>query len=277
MTIKMRTIYITLANAALTASLLCVITSCEKELDFKYHDIDPLTVIEGELTPGGIKVGITMTTPMDEPMDRSHLTDAEVILSDLTADTSHTLHPDAEGYFTADVTGITGHDYRLTVHRDGCTYLATTSMYGAVEITALEFKWVKMPYDDVAILKCSFTDNPDIDGQCYWLRLLRNGETYQWGVADDRVADGGMISAITMTTRRNPEDDDYDTVLVDGDVVTFTVCPVSRPMYEYIEALTNGANGTGMFDGDLCLGYFMATSPASRTIVFHPDEIDYFK
>lgn len=49
--------------------LMAAMTSCEKELDFKYHDIAPLTVIEGELTPDGAKVGITLTTPMAEPMD----------------------------------------------------------------------------------------------------------------------------------------------------------------------------------------------------------------
>lgn len=74
--------------------------SCEKELDFKYNDIEPLTVIEAEITPDGAKVGITLTTPMDEPMDRSHLTDAVVTLTDLTDGTVYDLSVDAEGFFT---------------------------------------------------------------------------------------------------------------------------------------------------------------------------------
>ncbi|MDE5750269.1 MAG: hypothetical protein K2H87_05825, partial [Duncaniella sp.] len=60
--------------------LMALLTSCEKELDIRYHDIDPLTVIEAELTPDGARVGITMTTPMDEPMDLTRLTDATVTL-----------------------------------------------------------------------------------------------------------------------------------------------------------------------------------------------------
>ncbi|MDE5785501.1 MAG: DUF4249 domain-containing protein [Duncaniella sp.] len=92
-----------------------VVAGCEKELDFKYNEIDPITVIEGELTPDGISVGITMTIPMNEPMDLTRLTDATVSLHDLTAGEQVTLRPDNDGYFTGAVSGIYGHDYRLTV------------------------------------------------------------------------------------------------------------------------------------------------------------------
>ena len=35
----------------LMMTIVCaVLSSCEKELDFKYHEIDPLLVIEGSLT-----------------------------------------------------------------------------------------------------------------------------------------------------------------------------------------------------------------------------------
>ena len=40
---------------------MAVLVSCEKELDISYHNIDPLPVIEAELTPDGARVGITMT------------------------------------------------------------------------------------------------------------------------------------------------------------------------------------------------------------------------
>ena len=73
-----------LHNILLSIGLMAVLVSCEKELDISYHNIDPLPVIEAELTPDGARVGITMTTPMGEPMDRTRLTDAVVTLTDLT-------------------------------------------------------------------------------------------------------------------------------------------------------------------------------------------------
>ncbi|MDE6403110.1 MAG: hypothetical protein K2K86_04800, partial [Muribaculaceae bacterium] len=54
--------------------------ACEKELDIRYKEIEPITVIEGQLTLQGSNVRITMTTPMGEPMDSTLLTDATVTL-----------------------------------------------------------------------------------------------------------------------------------------------------------------------------------------------------
>lgn len=93
-------------NQILAAILMTGLTGCEKELDFKYHDIDPIVVIEGELTPEGAKVGITMTTPMDEPMDRTHLTDATVRIEDITEGITYDLSVDEEGFFRNPTPGI---------------------------------------------------------------------------------------------------------------------------------------------------------------------------
>lgn len=255
--------------------LLVLAVSCEKELDFKYRYIEPITVIEGLLTPEGIEVAVTLTTPMGEPMDRTHLTDAAVTLLDLTDGSTVTLNPDAEGYYADSRPGVTGHEYRLTVERDGCRYEAVTTMYPPTEIVSLDFNWIKMPYDQVAVLQGKFLDT-DIDGQCYWVQLLRNGESYQWLEVDNRGSIDGVYSFLTMTSRRDTDEEDDDEVLYDGDIMTCRVSPVSRAMYDYLGALQIGSNGPAMFSGDMCLGYFMATSPVSRSIVFHPDEIsDY--
>ena len=42
-----------LYNILLSIGLMAVLVSCEKELDISYHNIDPLPVIEAELTPDG--------------------------------------------------------------------------------------------------------------------------------------------------------------------------------------------------------------------------------
>lgn len=261
---------------SLCALTVCV-TSCEKELDFKYHDIDPITVIEGELTPDGIRVGITLTTPMDEPMNLTHLTDATVTLEDITDGTHRSLETDAEGFYRDPHPGIAGHEYRLTVERKGHIYEATTTLYPPTEIVSLEFNWIKMPYDHVAVLQGKFRDDPEVPGQCYWVKLYRNGEIYQWGEMDDRSAVDGIGNYFTMTTRMDTDEEEDDTVLFDGDVITCTICPISKQMHDYLEALQNDSNGPAMFSGDKCLGYFMATSPVSDNIVFHPDDIPEYK
>lgn len=260
-------------KAAGAALLALVSVSCEKELDFKYRDIAPLPVIEATLTDRGTKVSLTLTTPIDEPMDRTRLTDATVTVEDLTDGLVRRLEADAEGYFTDPTGGVPGHDYRITLSRGAGIYMSQTTMCPRSEIRSLEFGWIKMPYDDVAVLKGVITDNPEETGEYWWLRIYRNGELYEWSELDDRTAVDGELSFVTMTSRRDTDKEDDDEVLLDGDVVTVEVCRITREMHDYLEAIKNGSNGPAMFSGPECLGYFMASETAVESIVFHPDQI----
>lgn len=261
----------------LSLALAVVLGSCEKDLDLKYHYIEPLTVIEAELTPEGMKAGITLTTPMDEPMDRRRLTDATVTLTDLTSGAVYHLTVDTDGYYIDPTPGSDGHDYKLTVERNGHVYEAQTTMYPPTKIVSLEFNWIKMPYDHVAVLQGQFVDNPDSDGDCYWVKLYRNGEIYMWNEGDDRAAVDGVCTFFTMTSRMDTDEEDDDEVLFDGDVMTLSVCRISRSMHDYLEALQNDSSGPAMFSGPRCLGYFIATSPVSASIEFHPDSIPFYQ
>ncbi len=252
-------------------------TGCEKELDFKYHDIDPILVIEGSLTQSGADVSLTFTTPMDEPIDRQRITDAEVSITDLTSGEEFPLTPDSEGLFVSDIAGVEGHLYSLTVKHGGVVYTSESVMGKKVDITGMEFNWIKMPYDYVAVLQVSFTDDPDSAEDCYWMRLYRNGKAYKWVAINDLLSSEGIINEVLMTTRMNLDEEDEKDKLEDGDLVKATVVPVSRTMHDYIEALSVGnSNGPCMFEGGFCLGYFLAAPVSSREIVFRPDEIKYF-
>lgn len=266
-----------ISNYIVLIFALCILLSCERELDFKYHDIEPLTVIEGELTSRGAKIGITLTTPMDEPMDMTHLTDAEVSLTDLTAGTEIVLQTDADGFYTDSTPGIPGHSYRLTVVRGAHTYDMETIMYASTEIVEAEFNWISMPYDKVAVFQVRYRDNSSDTGNCYWVKLYRNGEMYSWQEQDDRTASDGVNTFFTMTSRKDTDEEDDDEVLFDGDVMTVTVTPISRVMYDYLEALRNDSNGHFLFSGPRVLGYFLASDPTSQSATFHPDEIPEYK
>lgn len=257
---------------------LCIITvGCERTLDFKYHDIEPLTVIEGELTAMGAKIAITLTTPMDEPMDRARLTDAVVTITDLTDESAYILTADADGFFADPTPGVPGHRYRLTVERNGNAYSMETVMYQATEIVDAEFNWISMPYDKVAVFQARYLDNPADTGDCYWVKLYRNGEIYSWQEQDDRTASDGVNTFFTLTSRKDTDEEDDDEVLFDGDVMTVTVTPISREMHDYLEALQNDSNGPSLFTGPRVLGYFLASTPVSRSVTFRPDQIPEYK
>lgn len=253
-------------------TVLTVCTSCEKELDFDYHSEPPKLVIEGHLDQYGAKVSITSTTPMTEPMDTTRLTDASVTVLDITTGQSRILTADRNGIFTDKTHGLTGHDYRLCVERDSKVYYSECRLTAPVENVDMGFRWVKMPYDYVAVLRISLTDTPD-EKSHYWVRLLRNGEPYQWMFLSDTGLDGQTVSGVTMTSRMNTDEEEEKSVLVDGDTITVVVTPVTEMMVDYLSALSNDSNGPAMFSGDYCLGYFMAAPVTETSIIFHPDQI----
>lgn len=257
-------------------AVMFLFSSCEKELDFEYHDIYPQLVIDASLTEKGISVSLTNTTPMDEPMDTVRLRDASVVLTDLTADCSTVLHTDSRGYYVSDTRGITDHDYRLDVVRAGKHYSATGKMLKASEVTGLKFIWIKMPYDDVAALQISFTEAQE-GIETYWVRIFRNGKPYSWVVINHALPAEGIINLTVMTTRRDTEEEEDKNVIHDGDVISVSVTPVSLRVYDYLSALSADSNGPSLYDGDFCLGCFITAPAAAARIVFRPDEIETSK
>ena len=256
--------------------LTAFFVSCEKELDFHYHDVAPQLVIEATVSDRGTNILLTNTTPMGEAMNLTPLTDAEVIVTDMTDGHSRTIVAGPDGAYTDDMAGIEGHEYRINVNREGRSYESSCTMRPAAEILALEFQWIKMPYDYVAVLQVSFTD-PDTSGDYYWVRLLRNGEPYMWSVTDDSRAVGGVIHEVIRTSRKEIDKEDDKTVLRDGDRITAIVAPVSRDMADYLTALEKDSNGPRMFSGDFCLGYFLAASLSESEIIYRPDEMKEYK
>ena len=124
--------------------LVPVLVSCEKELDFDYRDIDPILVIEASLDDLGARVSLTETTPMDQPMDRTRLTDAVVTVEDLTAGDMLPLVPDEDGLYVSQFAGVTGHEYRLNVRRGDKTYASECVMPEKVVIENMEFGWIRI-------------------------------------------------------------------------------------------------------------------------------------
>lgn len=260
----------------LAIAMIAAMTSCEKEIDFTYHDIPEQQVIEGLLTQNGISVRLTKTIPTDEPFNDMTVTDATVILSDLTAGETYSLSPDNEGIFThPDIEGEVGHEYELRVAIGDNTYTPTSRMLPPSEIVSAEFNWIKMPYDDVAILKVQFTEDAD-KRTSYWLRVYRNGEPYQWQAISSHNAVDGIVRGLMMTSRKDTAEEDESQALNDGDIIDIEVMPISQRMADYLNSLNNGDyNGNPMFAGHYCLGYFLAAPLSKTQLIYHPDQIPY--
>lgn len=261
----------------LILTLAFLLVSCEKELDFKYNEVDSQLVIEAILSEEGSTVSLSQTVPMGEPLRITQLTYADITLKDNTESIIYRLAVDEKGIFYGETPGIPGHKYSIEVSCNGKKYYSTSMMRHPSQILSLEFQWIKMPYDYVAVLQVTFTDPVNTSDDCYWIRLYRNGEAYMWLLSDDRKSVNGIINEVTMTSRKDISEGNDATVLRDGDIVSVTVAPISRNMYDYLTALQADSNGTRMFKGDYCLGYFMATPISKSEIVYRPTEMKEYK
>lgn len=254
-----------------------VFSSCEKDIDFDYHELDPITVIEANLSDTHTSVIITETTPVDEPMNRTRYTDATVLLTDLTTSESTLLTPDTEDTYTFPGAGIPGHSYKLTVDRSGKHYEATSAMLMPAKLLSFHFYRVAMPMEmSMIVSQVIFIDPPDTRGDCFIVRFFRNGELLSMGtISDIQATTQGLLIASTMMPDRYSMPEGYDIddeslkkLLRDGDEITVSVTPVERGYYDYLVALKSGSNGPRMFDGDFCLGYFLAAPESEATLIY---------
>lgn len=259
---------------AIFAIFLALFTSCEKEIEFKYKDIPPQRVIEGLLTQDGVSIRISNTVATDEPFTNQTISYADVSIDDLTSGTRYILNPDDSGdYSLSEFQGNTGHEYSLTVKIGEDTYTSQSKMLLPSEILSAGFYWIAMPYDDVAVLKVKFTALDD-SSTCYWLRVYRNGEPYDWQSIESRNVVDGIATGMMMTSRKNTDEEDDETVLKDGDIIDIEVMPISKAMGDYLNSLNNGDyNGNRMFDGPYCLGYFLAAPISKTQIIYQQKDI----
>lgn len=258
-------------------TLAFLLVSCEKELNFKYNDVESQLVIEAILSEDGSTVSLSQTVPMDDSLSMNQITDAVISVKDITENRTYIFAIDEKGIFYEGTPGIPGHEYGIEVTCNGKYYYSSCMMRQPSYILSLDFQWIKMPYDYVAVLQISFTDPTNTTDDCYWIRLYRNGESYMWLLSDDRKSVNGIISEVTMTSRKNISEEDEATVLRDGDIVSVTVAPISREMYDYLTALQSDSNGPRMFEGDYCLGYFMAAPISKSEIEYSPSEMKEYK
>lgn len=231
-------------------------------------------MIEGNLSENGSVVALSYTVPMNEPFVAEPIDNAEVTLRDLTEEISYDLIP-VNGLFKNEIPGIPGHVYELEVNHEGKKYTSSCLMRGGVEILKLNFKWIKMPYDHVAVLEIESTVS-DVEGACYWTRLYKNGEPYKWLVSHGSGAVDGKLTQTTFTTRENPDDEEDKDNLKEGDIISVEVLPVSLEMYDYLVGISSDSNGPAMFSGDFCLGYFLAAGVAESSITFLPSSFEKY-
>ena len=272
-------------------------TACTKEIDFDYNEVVPVVMIEGRVTNEGCEVLITYTRNMSDSVKSPCLKDADVII---TTDgmTERLPYDAATRSYRSTFCGTPGQTYHLDITLDDHHYEAVSTMPYPAPIKSAEFLW--QPIMDERLLAYevwAIDPEPDVRNY-YWYRMDRysthphvsnknpsylnaslfiHSEPYRWNVFDDRGCPPGLTfrDVLCMSEQAAKEDDEenWDSILYEGDLITFTLMTIDRPTYDFFRSMISGQNGganpISNIKGDVCIGYFTAAN------ITHADTIRF--
>lgn len=269
---------------------LIALTACTKEIDFDYHEVKPVLMIEGRVTNEGSEVLVTRTRNMADSVKSPCLTGAEVVITADGVEEHLPFDPSTRSYRSS-FCGTVGQTYHLEVLFEGQRYEATSTMPAPAPIKSAEFLWQPVMKERLLAYEVWAVDpEPDVRNY-YWYRMNRRTATsrqdisaylsattdaYRWNIFDDRGCPPGLIyrDVMCMSERiaEENEKENWKSILYEGDTITFTLMTIDRPTYDFFRSLrsgqSGGANPTGNITGGDCLGYFTATSVTHADTIF---------
>ena len=274
---------------------MMVLTACTKEIDFDFHEVEPMVVIEGRVTNEGTSVVVAQTRSVTDSV-RSHCLPGAVVTI-TTDDTTATLpYNDASDSYRSSLTGVAGKTYQLSVDFEGHHYEATSYMPASAPILSTDFFWMSMMDERMLVYELWAVDPDPSERSHYWYRIDRvshhphfDNKTsigpYHWGVLDDRGCPPGkvFIDMICASEKEmdKDEEEDWKYILYDGDTITCQLMTIAPTIYDYFRALRAGQSGGANPHSNItggCLGYFQAGSIThTDTIVFNRNNVQEWK
>lgn len=264
------------------AFYLFTFLSCEKEIDFDYHSVAPVYVIEARVTNEQAEAVITQTRDVTDSVKPHGIAGAEVTLT-ATDGTATPLLYDTDGYYrtATPFTGNVGQVYTLTVRIGSDTFTASSQMHDSVPLDSIYFLWMNTDFDRFVFLRYRFTDIPGEENY-YYVRVCRDGKPFRTSLTTDQGRDGELIqeNIIIMSEEDAKENapDDYDDLLFEGDRIDVEVQTIDRTTYDYLRSVdlseSTSANPIqGFTSPTFALGYFSAYSTVRHQLTFRYAEI----
>ena len=256
--------------------LLFVLTSCEKEIDMDYHQVEPLYVAEATITQEGTNVRLTTTQDMTDNSRNTHnVTGATIVLS-AEGEVLDTLRYDKNGNYKSDETGWEGITYTIDIYIDGHHFSSSSTMQTPPVINSFRFVWKDVLTERILFADLKLQDEPGRSNY-YFMHIYRNRVGYRWAVMRDETNPGGELQQLfSCTTERNLNKDDDDAIR-DGNRIHLEVRAIDRPAYDYLYSMQvmedSGTNPVQNFSGG-CLGYFSAYYVETLDTVFYRADVE---
>jgi len=238
-------------------AMMLLLTSCEKDLNFKYDNTDPRYVIEATITNEGAKAFISQTLDMESAEDPKGVSGAELYI---TGDDGEVipLKDNGDGTYTSDTKAVAGHEYVLTA-KIGNTFTQSSSiMQSPLELDSVYFAKTKMVHSDMYLFMVDILTD-QTDNNFYQVLMYKNGEYYDWAASNNHGAPKVCEMGIGCYFSKN--EDDEEKIIHTGDTITAEIRRISEKSYNFLDTVYLGekerCNPAGNFSNGV-LGYFSA-------------------
>ena len=251
---------------------LVILTSCKKDIEIDYHQVEALYVVEASVSNNGMQARISLTNNMDNNSTISNISEALVTITGSDG-TSETLPYVSNGTYKSTVSGTPGVEYKIDIEIDGHHFSSNSTMQKMPEMNEFRFIWHKIIQQKLLMAELLFQDIPNEDNW-YFIHLYRNDTGLRWALKrDDLNPDGELQQLFSF----GMEDSDDEDMLHEGDRLHLELHAIDKRTYDYFYSMqimdNTGTNPIQNFTGG-CLGYFSAYSEVTYDCTYHVADVE---
>jgi hypothetical protein len=264
-------------NSSIIGAMI-LFSSCEKVIDVDLNTSEPRIVIEGKIstdTADKATVRLSQSVNFDESNSFPPVTNAIVTITDQTINRTDTLKEVQAGlYQAAQLRGVEGHTYFLTIKAGDKTFTATTNLPAKVNLDDIEIRaQAFFGNTDYQIIP-KFKDPVGIGNNYRFVLSVNDKMQNDIFVLNDELSDG-VVNGRPLFRQRSSDSTENIGI---GDRITLEMQCIDKAVYDYFSTLS-GDGGGGPGGGSAtpanpisninggALGYFAAFTKQKRTVV----------
>lgn len=260
----------------IAVALLTLASSCNKVIDIKTGNDSGKLDIEANIvdTTGLQTITLSRNVPFTSTNVYPAVTGATVSVADASGNNYLFTEGPLGTYTNAQLTGVSGTNYKLTVVSGGTTYNAASTLPVKVALDSVtsQNRPLSTGSNPKKQIVVHYKDQPGIANYYRFVLFINGVQVKSVFVFDDQFNDGLYVNNIL----RIQDNDDNSTDIYAGDKVTVIMECIDQPMYLYWFTLAQQGNGPGggVTPSDpptnispITLGYFSAHTTQSQTIV----------
>jgi hypothetical protein len=251
---------------------LILLSSCKKDIEIDYHQVDPIYVVEASVSNEGMEARISQTNNMDDNSTTSNIDNAVVVVTGSDG-SSKTLTYSKNGIYKSSAVGVPGVEYTIDIQFDGHHFTSSSIMQKMPKMNNFRFIRKKIVTENYQMGELLLQDIPN-EENWYFMHIYRNKLGYRWAVKRDDTNPNGELQQLFTFAREGSDDKD---LLQEDDWLHIEIRAIDKKSYDYFYSMqimdNTGTNPIPNFTGG-CLGYFSAYSQITYDCEFHEADVE---